>query len=117
MCGPRLQRYKLASSHSDAETTTAGVEIAKWLPAANKSDRLEKSHDIVKNAKLWNVSHFDAEVIFLGTMFKWKVSGLGGKKEKSKSQQQQTRLNNEPPTPEQDSNKSNKAKESNKKEK
>jgi len=55
-------------------------------------------------------------VIDLGTMFKWKVSGLGSKKEKSKSQQQ-TRLNNEPPTPEQDSNKNNKAKESNKKEK
>ena len=33
------------------------------------------------------------------SMFKWKVSGLGGKKDKSKGQQQQTKLNNEPPSP------------------
>ena len=114
--GPRIQLEELASSHSDTERSTAGVEIAKWLPTANKSDRLEKSHDIVKNAKLWNVSHFYAVVIFLGTMFKWKVSGLGGKKEKAKTQQQQPRLNNEPSTTELDA-KNNKTKENNKKDK
>jgi hypothetical protein len=48
-------------------------------------------------------------------MFKWKVSGLGGKKEKSKSQQQE-RLNNEPTTPDQEP-KNNKTKENNKKDK
>ena len=117
MCGPRSP-----SSEQPVPPVTPSNKHPvlrspdKWLPAANKSDRLEKSQDNWKNAKLWNVSYFDAAVIDLGTMFKWKVSGLGSKKEKSKSQQQ-TRLNNEPPTPEQDSNKNNKAKESNKKEK
>ena len=48
-------------------------------------------------------------------MFKWKVSGLGGKKEKAKAQQQ-TRLNNEPANADQDT-KNNKTKENNKKDK
>ena len=49
-------------------------------------------------------------------MFKWKVSGLGGKKEKSKTQQQPTRLNNEPAVSEVES-KSGKSKENSKKDK
>ena len=52
-------------------------------------------------------------------MFKWKVSGLGGKKEKSKNQQQQapqTRLNNEPQQVEiVDAKNNNKVKDSNSK--
>ena len=55
-------------------------------------------------------------------MFKWKVSGLGGKKDKSKSQQQQTRLNNEPQQAQEvvevkNNNNNNKTKDSGKKEK
>lgn len=54
-------------------------------------------------------------------MFKWKVSGLGGKKDKSKIQQQQTRLNNEPQQAENvvevKNNNNNKTKDSGKKEK
>ena len=51
-------------------------------------------------------------------MFKWKVSGLGGKKEKNKSQQQQQqRLNNEINSTDVVEVKNNKSKESNKKEK
>ena len=54
-------------------------------------------------------------------MFKWKVSGLGGKKDKSKTQQQQTRLNNEPQQVENvvevKTNNNNKTKDSGKKEK
>ena len=52
-------------------------------------------------------------------MFKWKVSGLGGKKEKTKSQQQQQqqRLNNEINNTDAVESKNNKSKESNKKEK
>ena len=52
-------------------------------------------------------------------MFKWKVSGLGGKKDKSKTQQQ-TRLNNEPQqaeVAEVKNNNNNKTKDSGKKEK
>ena len=53
-------------------------------------------------------------------MFKWKVSGLGGKKDKSKTQQQ-TRLNNEPQQAEvvevKNNNNNNKTKDSGKKEK
>ena len=50
-------------------------------------------------------------------MFKWKVSGLGGKKEKSKTQQQQNRLNNEPAPSEVTESKNTKSKENNKKDK
>ena len=50
-------------------------------------------------------------------MFKWKVSGLGGKKEKSKAQQQPSRLNNEPATSEVPESKNNKSKENSKKDK
>ena len=50
-------------------------------------------------------------------MFKWKVSGLGGKKEKSKTQQQQSRLNNEPAPSEVTESKNTKSKENNKKDK
>ena len=52
-------------------------------------------------------------------MFKWKVSGLGGKKEKNKGQQQQQqqRLNNEINSTDVVEVKNNKSKESNKKEK
>ena len=51
-------------------------------------------------------------------MFKWKVSGLGGKKEKTKGQQQQQqRLNNEINNTDAVEVKNNKSKESNKKEK
>ena len=52
-------------------------------------------------------------------MFKWKVSGLGGKKDKSKTQQQQ-RLNNEPQQAAEVvevKNNNNKTKDSSKKEK
>ena len=49
-------------------------------------------------------------------MFKWKVSGLGGRKEKSKSQQQ-NRLNNEPAPSEVTESKNTKSKENNKKDK
>ena len=50
-------------------------------------------------------------------MFKWKVSGLGGKKEKSKAQQQQNRLNNEPAPSEVTESKNTKSKDNNKKDK
>ena len=65
----------------------------------------------------WLITKCDNSV----KMFKWKVSGLGGKKDKSKTQQHQTRLNNEPQQAENvvevKNNNNNKTKDSGKKEK